>query len=230
MLTSRQNQILNLIISNIEKNGICPSFEEMKNQIGVKSKSGIHAIISALEERQYIRKLPNKARAVEVLKFPNGKPYNQTLIDQNTLQNQQENITYPNQTTTESNNTEIPLLGKIAAGTPIEAISEKNYMINFPNTMLSKGIEHYALEIEGDSMIEVGILDGDTVLIEKCQIARNGNIIVALVNREEATLKTLIRKDNKIYLQPENSKYKTQIYSPEQVEIQGRLVGLLRKY
>ena len=230
MLTSRQSQILSLIISSIEKNGICPSFEEMKNQIGVKSKSGIHAILSALEERKYIRKLPNKARAVEVLKFPNGKQYNQTSINQNTLQNQQESITYPNQMSMQSDNTEVPLLGKIAAGTPIEAISEKNYMIEFPNMMLSKGIEHYALEIEGDSMIEAGIFDGDTVLIEKCQTARDGNIIVALVNREEATLKTLIRKDNKIHLQPENSEYETQIYSPEQVEIQGRLVGLLRKY
>ncbi|MDG1154059.1 MAG: transcriptional repressor LexA [Alphaproteobacteria bacterium] len=230
MLTPRQSQILNLIISSIEKNGICPSFEEMKNQIGVKSKSGIHAILSALEERKYIRKLPNKARAVEVLKFPNGKQYNQTFTGQNTLQNQQESITYPNQMSMQNENTEVPLLGKIAAGTPIEAISEKNYMIEFPNMMLSKGIEHYALEIEGDSMIEAGIFDGDTVLIEKCQTARDGNIIVALVNREEATLKTLIRKDNKIHLQPENSKYETQIYSPEQVEIQGRLVGLLRKY
>ncbi|MFL2659922.1 MAG: transcriptional repressor LexA [Alphaproteobacteria bacterium] len=230
MLTSRQSQILSLIISSIEKNGICPSFEEMKNQIGVKSKSGIHAILSALEERKYIRKLPNKARAVEVLKFPNGKQYNQTFAGQNILQNQQESITYPNQMSMQSDNTEVPLLGKIAAGTPIEAISEKNYMIEFPNMMLSKGIEHYALEIEGDSMIEAGIFDGDTVLIEKCQTARDGNIIVALVNREEATLKTLIRKDNKIHLQPENSEYETQIYSPEQVEIQGRLVGLLRKY
>lgn len=230
MLTPRQSQILNLIISSIEKNGICPSFEEMKNQIGVKSKSGIHAILSALEERKYIRKLPNKARAVEVLKFPNGKQYNLTFSNQNILQNQQESITYPNQTSMQSDNTEVPLLGKIAAGTPIEAISEKNYMIEFPNMMLSKGIEHYALEIEGDSMIEAGIFDGDTVLIEKCQTARDGNIIVALVNREEATLKTLVRKDNKIHLQPENSKYETQIYSPEQVEIQGRLVGLLRKY
>jgi repressor LexA len=230
MLTSRQSQILSLIISSIEKNGICPSFEEMKNQIGVKSKSGIHAILSALEERKYIRKLPNKARAVEVLKLPNGKQYNQTFTGQNTLQNQQESITYPNQMSMQSDNTEVPLLGKIAAGTPIEAISEKNYMIEFPNMMLSKGIEHYALEIEGDSMIEAGIFDGDTVLIEKCQTARDGNIIVALVNREEATLKTLIRKDNKIHLQPENSEYETQIYSPEQVEIQGRLVGLLRKY
>lgn len=230
MLTSRQSQILSLIISSIEKNGICPSFEEMKNQIGVKSKSGIHAILSALEERKYIRKLPNKARAVEVLKLPNGKQYNQTFTGQNTLQNQQESITYPNQMSMKSDNTEVPLLGKIAAGTPIEAISEKNYMIEFPNMMLSKGIEYYALEIEGDSMIEAGIFDGDTVLIEKCQTARDGNIIVALVNREEATLKTLIRKDNKIHLQPENSEYETQIYSPEQVEIQGRLVGLLRKY
>ena len=230
MLTSRQSQILSLIISSIEKNGICPSFEEMKNQIGVKSKSGIHAILSALEERKYIRKLPNKARAVEVLKFPNGKQYNQTFAGQNILQNQQESITYPNQMSMQSDNTEVPLLGKIAAGTPIEAISEKNYMIEFPNMMLSKGIEHYALEIEGDSMIEAGIFDGDTVLIEKCQTARDGNIIVALVNREEATLKTLIRKDNKTHLQPENSEYETQIYSPEQVEIQGRLVGLLRKY
>ena len=126
MLTSRQSQILSLIISSIEKNGICPSFEEMKNQIGVKSKSGIHAILSALEERKYIRKLPNKARAVEVLKFPNGKQYNQTSINQNTLQNQQESITYPNQMSMQSDNTEVPLLGKIAAGTPIEAISEKN--------------------------------------------------------------------------------------------------------
>ena len=230
MLTSRQSQILSLIISSIEKNGIWPSFEEMKNQIGVKSKSGIHAILSALEERKYIRKLPNKARAVEVLKLPNGKQYNQTFTGQNTLQNQQESITYPNQMSMKSDNTEVPLLGKIAAGTPIEAISEKNYMIEFPNMMLSKGIEYYALEIEGDSMIEAGIFDGDTVLIEKCQTARDGNIIVALVNREEATLKTLIRKDNKIHLQPENSEYETQIYSPEQVEIQGRLVGLLRKY
>jgi len=230
MLTSRQSQILNLIILSIEKNGVCPSFEEMKNQIGVKSKSGIHAIITALEERGYIRKLPNKARAVEVLKLPNGKLYNQTFVNQNILQDQQENIAYPNQEKRKNFNIEVPLLGKIAAGTPIEAISETNYMIDFPNTMLSKDTEHYALEIEGDSMVEAGIIDGDTVLIEKCQTARDGNIIVALVNHEEATLKTLIRKDNKIHLQPENSEYETQVYLPEQVQIQGRLVGLLRKY
>ena len=231
MLTVRQSQVLNLIIESVEKNGVCPSFEEMKQAIGVKSKSGIHSIITALEERGYIRKLPNRARAVEVLKSPNGQDYIPTPIPVNkSLNENQASIDYSKTPTPANENMEVPLMGKIAAGTPIEAISNPNNMVDFPVGMLSNSAEHYALEIDGDSMIEAGILDGDTVLIEHCSTARDGDIVVALVNREEATLKTLLRKDNMVHLQPENREHQTQVYQPDQVEVQGRLVGLLRKY
>ncbi|MGB1360731.1 MAG: transcriptional repressor LexA [Alphaproteobacteria bacterium] len=229
MLTPRQSQVLNIIINSIETKGVCPSFDEIKDTIGAKSKSGIHAIMNCLEERGYIRKLPKKARAVEILKLPNGQKYSDASKSTGgALREEQASISYANSNTPE--NVEIPMLGKIAAGTPIEAISSTHNMVDFPTTMLSKGFEHYALEIDGDSMIKAGILDGDTVLIEKCNNSRDGDIVVALVDREEATLKTLYRKDNQVHLQPENDEYKTQVYSPDQVEIQGRLVGLLRKY
>ena len=206
MLTHQQEKLLQFINNFQLKSNVTPSFDEMKDGLGLKSKSGIHRILSALEERGYIRKLNNRARAIEVLKFPNNK----TEYSKN-------------------NNITIPILGKIAAGHPIEAITDNTNYIDIPQSLLGKG-EYFLLEVEGDSMINAGIFDGDQVIIEKRNDAKNGEIVVALIDNNEATLKRIYKRGQQLALQPENPAFKTVIYGPDRVQIQGILKQLFRKY
>ena len=208
MLTEKQKELLDYITLTNKKRGICPSYEEMKNRLNLKSKSGIHRIISALEERGFIRKLANKARAIEV-------------IETNISISKSQDIT--------NRVIEIPHYGKIAAGTPIEAISASSSSITTPLNMIGVG-EHYALEISGDSMIDLGINNKDIALIKKCKIANNGEIVVALIDKSEATLKKFKKTSSNIVLIPANDLYQTQTYEYSRVEIQGILVGIMRKY
>ena len=206
MLTHQQEKLLQFISDFQNKSNVTPSFDEMKDGLGLKSKSGIHRILSALEERGYIRKLNNRARAIEIIKFPNNK------------------TEYSN-----SNSIPIPILGKIAAGHPIEAISDNTNYLDIPQSLLGKG-EYFLLEVEGDSMINAGIFDGDQVIIEKRIDAKNGEIVVALIDNNEATLKRIYKRGQQLALQPENPDFKTVIYGPDRVQIQGILKQLIRKY
>ncbi len=211
MLTPKQYNLLLFIHKTIRETGCCPSFDEMKNAIGLKSKSGIHALIDALVERNFIRKLPHKARALEVLRLPKIKPSNVVPIDK------------------AAPAVEIPLYGKIAAGTPIEAIANENDKLNVPASLVYGG-DYYALTIEGDSMIEAGIMDGDTVVIKRASTANNGDIVVALVDNNEATLKKIKKSGAYIDLIPQNSAYQTRRLAAGRVKIQGILSSLIRTY
>lgn len=226
MLTSKQHELLAFINTRLNESGVSPSFEEMKEALDLKSKSGIHRLINALEERQFIRRLPNRARALEVLKLPEGmdKAKGKTVIEADF------HAKTPARSVPIAANDviEIPLHGRIAAGVPIEAM-EGQSMLSVPAALLGSG-DHYALEVSGDSMVEAGILDGDFALIQRTQTAREGEIVVALIDNEEATLKYYRRDQGKIRLDPANSMYEAQIYNPHQVQIQGKLAGLLRRY
>jgi repressor LexA len=217
MLTRKQHELLLYIDKSLNENGISPSFEEMKEALDLKSKSGVHRLISALVERGFIRRLPNRARALEVLKIPEAKK----------AAAPEKAAAMPPRAANDDV-LDIPLHGRIAAGTPIEALQGTD-TLPVPAALLGPG-EHYALEVAGDSMVELGILDGDYALIRKANTARDGEIVVALVNNEEATLKTLRREGQMIRLDPANRLYDPQRYRPEQVEIQGLLAGLLRRY
>ena len=219
MLTAKQHELLLFINRRLEDSGISPSFEEMKEALDLKSKSGVHRLISALEERGFIRRLPNRARALEVVKMP-----------ENVANDPVAKVTTPPASQPEAANDviEIPLHGRIAAGVPIEAL-EDSQTLPVPAALLGSG-EHYALEVSGDSMIEAGIFDGDFALVKKSDTARDGDIVVALVNGEEATLKYLFHDGGKIRLDPANSSYDAQVYADSQVEVQGKLAGLLRRY
>ena len=209
MLTQKQKDLLLLIDRKIKAVGVPPSYDEMKDALGLASKSGIHRLITALEERGFIRRLPNKARALEVLKLPedyNAAPAPAAANDEY----------------------EVPFVGKIAAGNPIAAIEDSYNMISVPPNMM--GPDHFALEIEGESMIEAGILDGDIVIVKKANTARNNQIVVALVDQEEATLKRIYKTGQTIELIPENKDFETKTFGPDRVEVQGILVGLVRKY
>ncbi|MEP1230047.1 MAG: transcriptional repressor LexA [Litorimonas sp.] len=209
MLTQKQKDLLLLIDKKIKATGVPPSYDEMKDALGLASKSGIHRLITALEERGFIRRLPNKARALEVLKLPteaNHAPAPMAANDEY----------------------EVPFVGKIAAGNPIAAIEDSYNMISVPPNMM--GPDHFALEIEGESMIEAGILDGDIVVIKKANTARNNQIVVALVDQEEATLKRIYKHGQSIDLIPENKDFETKTFGPDRVEVQGILVGLVRSY
>lgn len=233
MLTKKQHELLMFIHERIRETGVSPSFDEMKEALDLASKSGIHRLITALEERGFIRRLAHRARALEVVKLPEqattaapakGRaPFRPDVIQGGGLN--------PRQVVAEAANDvrDLPLLGKIAAGTPIAAIQHERERLPVPEAMLGAG-EHYLLEIEGDSMIEAGILDGDTVIIKRVENASSGEIVVALVEGEEATLKRLRKKGQSIALEPANSAYETRIFGPDQVEVQGKLVGLLRRY
>ncbi|HEV2747280.1 MAG TPA: transcriptional repressor LexA [Allosphingosinicella sp.] len=218
MLTRKQHELLVYINEELGKTGVSPSFEEMKEALDLKSKSGVHRLISALEERGFIRRLPNRARALEILRMPDKAGGN--VVPLRTAA-----ATPP---AAANDVIELPLHGRIAAGTPIEALQGTD-MIAVPAALLGPG-EHYALEVAGDSMVEEGILDGDFALIRRQDTARDGEIVVALVNNEEATLKTFRREGQMIRLDPANRRYDPQRYRPEQVQIQGRLSGLLRRY
>ena len=219
MLTKKQRDLLLFIHEHLSESDVPPSFEEMKDALGLKSKSGIHRLISGLEERGYIERLPHRARALEIKRLPDG--FNKTQTPANTGGAQFQSAP--------ANMEQIPIHGKIAAGTPIEAIEHHGEYLDLPTGMIGMG-EHYALTVEGDSMINAGIHNGDKVIIKKCDTAENGTIIVALVDGEEATLKTLRRAGGKIVLEPENEAYEPRVLEPERVQIQGRLVSLMRTY
>ena len=216
MLTYKQHELLLFIDDRLKQSGISPSFDEMREALDLKSKSGVHRLISALEERGFIRRLPNRARALEILKLPEVRPSASVTPIRSV-------------TPAPANDTlEIPLHGRIAAGTPIEAL-QGTESFAVPAALLGPG-EHYALEVAGDSMVEEGILDGDFALIRKVDSARDGEIVVALIDNEEATLKTYRREGRMIRLDPANSRYEAQRYDESRVQIQGRLAGLIRRY
>ncbi|HEX2763644.1 MAG TPA: transcriptional repressor LexA [Allosphingosinicella sp.] len=216
MLTRKQSELLTYISQRLGESGVSPSFEEMKDALELKSKSGVHRLISALEERGFIRRLPNRARALEILRMPDAKA-GATPARSNLRPPEAANDVI-----------DLPLHGRIAAGMPIEAL-EGQTSLPVPAALLGPG-EHYALEVAGDSMVEEGILDGDYALIRKTETARDGEIVVALIDDSEATLKTFRREGQMIRLDPANRRYDPQRYRPDQVRIQGRLAGLLRRY
>ncbi len=218
MLTKKQHELICFINDRLAETGVSPSFEEMKEALDLKSKSGVHRLISALEERQFLRRLPNRARALEVLKMPERVEKRGQVIKPNF------------RPTPEPANDviEIPLHGRIAAGVPIEAF-EGSSMLPVPAALLGSG-EHYALEVAGDSMVDAGILDGDYALIRRTDVARDGEIVVALIEENEATLKYFRREGAMVRLDPANRAYDPQRYDPRQVRVQGRLAGLLRRY
>lgn len=216
MLTAKQRELLLFIDGRLKEDGVSPSFDEMREALDLKSKSGVHRLISALEERSFIRRLPNRARALEVLKLPETKAP-ASVIPIRTAAAAPANDTL-----------EIPLHGRIAAGTPIEAL-QGTETFAVPAALLGPG-EHYALEVSGDSMVDEGILDGDFALIRKVDTAHDGEIVVALIDNEEATLKTFRREGSMIRLDPANRQYEPQRYDPRRVQIQGRLAGLIRRY
>lgn len=247
MLTKKQYELLVLIDQRIKDAGVPPSFDEMKDALGLKSKSGIHRLISGLEERGFIRRLPHRARALEVLKMPENIERAQQASDTPTANVATPTETAPTETANVirgefgakpqaahtlsggANATELPMLGRIAAGTPIEAISDPSSYVGVPPSMLGGG-EHYCLEVDGDSMIDAGIFDGDTVVIERTNRTENGAIVVALVDNEEATLKYIHKTADKVALEPANKDYETRFFGPDRVQVQGRLVGLIRQY
>ncbi len=228
MLTRKQHQLLVFINQRLEETGVSPSFDEMKEALGLKSKSGIHRLITGLEEREFIRRLPHRARALEVLRLPDdvsvhaGQKFSPRVIQGGAERK-------PDSSADEKSTFQLPMLGRIAAGTPIEALSDPSRFIGIPGDLIGSG-EYYCLEVEGDSMIEAGILDGDTVVIERADTAENGAIVVAFVEGQEVTLKRLRKRHNSVALEPANADYETRIFGPDQVEIQGKLVGLVRSY
>ena len=228
MLTRKQHELITFIQNKLEESGISPSFEEMKEALDLKSKSGVHRLISALEERGFIRRLPNRARALEVIKTPEGSVTKATPRPAN-ANDALAPLRAPAPRGAPANDViELPLHGRIAAGMPIEAL-EGQTTLPVPAALLGAG-EHYALEVSGDSMIEAGILDGDYALVRRTNTARDGEIVVALIRGEEATLKYLRREAGMIRLDPANGAYDPQIYKPGEVEVQGKLAGLLRRY
>lgn len=236
MLTQKQKELLLFIHNRMQDEGVPPSFDEMRDALDLKSKSGIHRLITALVERGFIRRLPHRARAIEVIKLPentisltSAAPEPPRRGFQPSVIEGDKRFAEPQPYYPEARTSSVPLMGRIAAGVPISAIQNHSNDIVCPPDMLGSG-EHYALEVKGDSMIEAGIHDGDTVIIRRCHSAENGDIVVALVEKEEATLKRLRKKGSTIALEAANSAFETRIFRPDQVEIQGRLVGLIRKY
>jgi len=235
MLTRKQHELLMFINQRIKETGVSPSFDEMKEALDLRSKSGIHRLITALEERGFIRRLAHKARALEVLRLPESaapatqmrpRGFSPSVIEGTGGRRTPAPATAPPGM---EHSVPVPVVGRIAAGTPIEALQNESHHVGVPVDMLGNG-DHYALEVVGDSMIEAGILDGDMVVIQRCDTATNGDIVVALVDELEATLKRLRRKGASIALEAANPKYETRIYGPDRVKVQGRLIGLMRRY
>jgi repressor LexA len=239
MLTRKQHDLLLFINGRLQEAGIPPSFDEMKDALDLRSKSGIHRLITALEERGFIRRLPNRARALEVLRLPDSMAqktpkartgFTPSVIEGSKSARTAEVASKPSRLPVPANESiGIPVMGRIAAGVPISAIQNNTHHIQMPPDMLGGG-EHYALEVKGDSMIEAGILDGDTVIIRRAETAVQGEIVVALVDEEEATLKRFRRRGDTIALEAANPAYETRIFGSERVKVQGKLVGLIRKY
>ena len=236
MLTRKQHELLVFINERLEATGISPSFEEMKEALGLRSKSGIHRLITGLEERGFIHRLPHRARALEVLKLPQesgaaakDRQPAEGGFAPNVVQGNFAGTLTGRPVASETEAVTLPLYGRIAAGTPIEALRDPERTVDIPATMVARG-EHFALEISGDSMVDAGILDGDIAILSRCDTAENGEIVVALVDEEEATLKRLRRKRASVALEPANPAYETRIFGPDRVKVQGRLVGLIRHY
>lgn len=229
MLTRKQHELLMFIHERIKETGVSPSFDEMKEALDLASKSGIHRLITALEERGFIRRLAHRARALEVTKLPEQATTGPVRGRAGFTPSVIEGGGRPAATEAANDTRELVLVGKIAAGVPIAALQQDHGRYQVPESMLGAG-EHYMLEIEGDSMIEAGILNGDLVVIKRVDTANSGEIVVALVEGEEATLKRLRKKGGSIALEPANRAYETRIFGPDQVEVQGKLVGLIRQY
>jgi len=211
MLTRKQSELLEFLVKHSEEHDVPPSYDEMRDALGLASKSGIHRLVSGLEERGHIRRLANRARAIEILR-PSGAA-----------------ASLAKSVSAAVDAVSLPLLGRIAAGTPIEALSDPTNHLEVPASMLRSG-DHFALEIVGDSMIEAGIMDGDTVVIQRANTANHGEIVVALINKQEATLKTMLKEPGRIGLEAANPKYETRYFESDAVEVQGKLAGLIRKY
>ena len=240
MLTKKQHELLLFINRRLGDSGICPSFDEMKEALGLKSKSGVHRLITGLEERGFIRRLAHRARALEVARLPENVATSASstakepaatrpAFSPNVIRGDFGSALPGAAVAQPAETMRLPMYGKIAAGTPIEALRDNSQNIDVPASLLGRG-EHYALQVEGDSMINAGILDGDTVVIERCETAENGVIVVALIDNNEVTLKRLRRKGDSIALEPANPTYETRIFGPDRVKLQGRLAGLLRRY
>jgi repressor LexA len=237
MLTRKQFELLVFINRRLSEGGVSPSFEEMKEALGLKSKSGIHRLISGLEERGFIRRLPHRARALEVVRLPEDTAYAPPRARtaergrfSPTVIRGDFKAALPSAATSDGGEaTQLPLLGRIAAGTPIEALRDPTNTIGVPPSLVGRG-EHYALEVAGDSMVDAGILDGDTVLIQRCDSAENGQVVVAIIDDNEVTLKRLRRRGDSIALEPANKDYETRIFGPDRVKVQGKLIGLMRRY
>jgi len=224
MLTKKQLDLLDFINKRLARDGVPPSFDEMKEHLDLRSKSGIHRLITALEERGFIQRLPHKARAIEILKLPESMGTSPAGFVPRVIEGGKPAAPV------NSGVTELPLMGRIAAGVPIEAISHASSHVAIPASMLRTGGDHYALEVKGDSMINAGINDGDVVIIRETQTADNGDIVVALVEDHEATLKTFRRQNGAIALEAANPAYETRVIPEDKVKVQGRLVGLIRSY
>ena len=234
MLTRKQHELLMFINQRLGATGVAPSFDEMKDALNLRSKSGIHRLISGLEERGFIRRLPHRARALEVVKLPEDSAApvpagGRGRFSPTVIRGDFAGAMPGAPIASDIAAAELPLYGRIAAGTPIEALRDQTASVPVPGSLLGRG-EHYALEVAGDSMIEAGILDGDTVIVQRCDTADNGAIVVALVDNNEVTLKRLRRRGDSIALEPANKTYETRIFGPDRVKVQGRLVGLLRRY
>ena len=234
MLTKKQRELLLFINQRLTATGISPSFDEMKDALRLKSKSGIHRLVSGLEERGFIRRLPHRARALEVVKLPEesaaGVAGERSRFSPTVIRGDFTGSLPGAPVAPDVAAVELPLYGRIAAGTPIEALRDQSTTVGVPADMLSRGSEHYALEVAGDSMIDAGILDGDTVIIQRGDTAENGAVVVALVDNEEVTLKRLRRRGASIALEPANKAYETRIFGPDRVKVQGRLVALMRRF
>ena len=241
MLTKKQHELLMFINQRLAATGVAPSFDEMKDALTLRSKSGIHRLISGLEERGFIRRLPHRARALEIVKLPGDSiasltaPANAAGAGERgrfspTVIRGDFAAALPGMpVAADTAAIDLPLYGRIAAGTPIEALRDQHNSVAVPGSLIGRG-EHYALEVAGDSMVDAGILDGDTVIIQRCDTADNGSIVVALVDNLEVTLKRLRRRGASIALEPANQAYETRIFGPDRVKVQGKLVGLLRRY
>ena len=231
MLTRKQYDLLMFVHQRLQDSGVSPSFDEMKEALDLKSKSGIHRLITSLEERGFIRRLPHRARALEILKLPENTTPEELPVRnrkvENIMKDDLAGLPVPLHST--GHNVNLPLYGRIAAGTPIEALRDHSNQIEVPAALLGRG-DHYALEVDGDSMMEAGILDGDTIIVKKAETAHNGDIVVALIEGEEVTLKTFKKQGSSIALEPANPNYQTRTYRSDQVSVQGHLVGLLRRY
>ena len=229
MLTRKQFELLRFIHERLKETGVPPSFDEMKDALDLRSKSGIHRLITALEERGFIRRLPNRARAIEVIKQPEGYGAGRTRgFTPSVIEGNLGRVRAPSEDEG-GRPVAVPVMGRIAAGTPIEAIQTRSHTINMPPELLTTG-DHFALEVRGDSMIDAGILDGDIVLIRRGDTADTGDVVVALIDDEEATLKRFRRRGASIALEPANSSHEVRILPPNRVRIQGKLVGLFRRY